>query len=140
MDILIGLIIVALLGLGAYVVTHHKAPQTPAGADLANTLAAASSDAWKAVKRDLPIIVSAELAQTKAALSAALDRAQAAESKLAAAIEAHNASLAAVAARVAAAVTSDPALSPPPVAPAVTAAQAEDAAAVRELAAEIQPA
>jgi hypothetical protein len=130
-DILIGLVILGLLALGAYVVTHHKAPASPSGKDLAATLAQSGADAWEAVKRDLPSIVSDELAQTKAALSTALQDAQALRERLSATIAAHNADKAAVAARVAAAVTASPELPPSPVSPAVAAAQAEDVAAVR---------
>lgn len=134
LDIVVGLSLLGLILLGAYVVTHHKPPVTPAGADLANTIGQASTDAWEAVKRDLPSIVSAELAQTKAALAAALQDAQDARNKLAAAIAAHNADKAAVAARVAAAVTASPELPISPVAPAVAAAQAADAAKVEAFA------
>lgn len=111
-SILIGLAIVAIVVIVAYLATHHKIPTTPAGADLANTIANAASESWEALKRDLPGIVSAELAQAKTDLAAALDRARAAEANLAATIEAHNADKAAVAARVAAAVTASPELAP----------------------------
>jgi len=139
MDSIIGLIIVALLGLGAYVVTHHKAPKTAAGADLANAVSAASSEAWEAVKRDLPEIVSAELAQAKADLASAKEYAAGLEAKLAATIAKHNADKAAVAARVAAAVQASPELPVSPVAPAVAAAQADDLATVRSAIAQITP-
>jgi hypothetical protein len=123
MDILIGLAVVALIALGAYVITHHKSPATPAAKDLATTLSVSTAEAWEAVKRDLPEIVSAEVAQLKADLSQALERAQTAEATLAAAEQAHAASLAAVASRVAAAVVASPELPPsPPVDPAEAAA------------------
>jgi hypothetical protein len=137
MDILIGIIVLALiLGVG-YVVTHHKPPATVAGADLANTVSAAASDAWEAVKRDLPSIVSADLAQAKADLASALQDAQALRDRLAATIAAHAADKAAVAARVAAAVTASPELPPSTLAPAV---EAQDAARVVAFADQINPA
>ena len=46
-DVLIGLAILAVLGIIAYLVTHHKAPATPSGVDLANTLANATSASWE---------------------------------------------------------------------------------------------
>jgi hypothetical protein len=137
MDILIGIMILALIvGLG-YVVTHHKPPTTPSGADLANTVSNAATASWDALKRDLPAIVSAELAQAKADLASAKEYAAGLEQKLAATVAAHNADKAAVAARVAAAVTASPELPPSPVVPAVAAARAEDLAAVRAATAQI---
>lgn len=139
LDIGIGLIILAGIALVAWLVTRHHTPTTPSGADLANTLSAAASDSWEALKRDLPSIVSAELAQAKAALYAAQQEAAGWKAKLEAAIDAHDAALAAVAARVSAAVTASPELPPSPVTPAVAAAQAEDVAAVHQLATELSP-
>ena len=94
--------------------THHKAPATPSGVDLANTLANATSASWEAVKRDLPTIISADLAQAKADLAAAVKRAETAEQALAASQAAHEASLATVAARVSAAVQASPELTAKP--------------------------
>lgn len=112
-SIALGVAIVAIIVIVVYLATHqHKVPATPAGTDLANTIANAASESWEALKRDLPEIVSAELAQVKIDLAAALDRARAAEANLAATIEAHNADKAAVAARVAAAVAASPELAP----------------------------
>lgn len=140
MDIIIGLgILLAILG-GGYVLTHHKPPTTATGKDLANTLAMSAADAWEAVKRDLPEIVSAEVAKLKADYAAALQRAQTAEADLATEKQASHTRLAAVQAQVGAVISgisSQPASTL--VAPAVAAAQAEDAAAVQALAAQINP-
>lgn len=131
-DILIGLGILAIMGIIAYLVTHHKAPVTPSGADLANTIGQAASDSWEAVKRDLPSIVSAEVAQLRADKAALTTRAEQAEAALAAEITASGARLDAVKAQVGsmiAGIGSLPA-SAVPVA-AVVAAQADDLAAVQ---------
>lgn len=120
-DIFIALAILAAIAAVVYAVKHHKPPATPAGADLANTVVGAVGDSWDALKRDLPEIVSAELAQAKADLAAARQEAAGLAAKLAATVAAHNASLASVAARVSAAVTSAPELPPASLAAAVEA-------------------
>lgn len=141
MDIIIGLIIVAILALGVYAVTHHKPPTTPAGADLANVVSSAAADSWEALKRDLPAIVSADIALLQTNLADMEARALAAEAKWAAEVEASGGRLEAVKAEVAAVIArigAQPA-SAVPVA-AVAAAQAQDAADVRALATEFTPA
>lgn len=133
-DILIGLVLLgAIVGI-VWVVTHHKPPTTPSGKDLANTLSADSLDIWDAIKRDMPQIVSAEVAKLKADLATALQRAQAAEKALAEAQASHAASLAAVAARVVTAITSSPELPPSAVSPEAAAVQMADTAKVQALA------
>jgi hypothetical protein len=141
LDIIIGAVVVAVVCVIAYLATHRvPAAAVPNARNLSDTLAAAAAESWSALKADLPAIVSAEVAQLKADLAAALRRAQTAEADLAASIAAHNASLASVAARVAAAVTGSPELPPSPIAPAVAAAKAEDAAQVLAFADKITPA
>lgn len=138
MDIFIGLVILAVIvGLG-YVITHHKPPTTPAAADLANTVSAAATDAWEAVKRDLPSIVSAEVAQLRADKAALTTRAEQAEAALAAEVTASGQRLEAVKAQVGSFIAGIGALpaSAVPVA-AVEAAKAEDLAAVRAATAQI---
>jgi hypothetical protein len=140
MDILIGLVIVALVLLGAYVVTHHKPPATPSGKDLANTLASSAEASWEALKRDLPGIISAENAQLRRDLAEMSARAEDAEAKLVAEGHARLAALAAVRDQVAAVIAgigAQPASAL--AAPVVAATQVRDAAAVLAFAHEISP-
>lgn len=141
MDILIGLAIVAVIGLVVYVATHHKPPATVSGADLANTLAQAGSDSWEAIRRDLPSIVSAELAQSKVDIANMEARAHQAEAQLAAEIAASGARLEAVKAQVGSVIAGIGSLpaSAVPVA-AVQAAQADDLSAVKAATAALSPA
>lgn len=139
MDIVIGLVVIGVIVGIVWIARHPPQAAGPKTADLANVLGAASSEAWEAVKRDLPGIVSAEVTQLRADLAAALERARKAETDLAAQIKAHNDALASVAARVVAVVTSAPELPPSPTPPAVAAAQAADAARVSTFADTITP-
>lgn len=140
MDILIGLAILAAILLGGYVLTHHKPPKTASGKDLADTLSASATDAWEAVKRDLPNLVSSEVADLKDELAHWKALALKAQSDFVAEKQASEARLAAVQAQISALISGIGAQSASAlVAPAVAAAQAEDAAAVTALAAQIQP-
>lgn len=129
MDFLVAAVIIAAIVAVWWAVTHHKPLVTPSGKDLANTLANATSESWEAVKRDLPTLISADLAQAKADLAAALKRAETAEQALASNQAAHEATLAAVASRVAAAVAASPEIAPvappTPVEPAMFVATGE---------------
>jgi len=138
MDIFIGLVVLALIIGGGYVITHHKAPATPSPASLANTVAEAAAASWSALKADLPEMISTENAQLKADMAALRAALQAAQDKLAADKAAHDAAMAGVAARVAAAVTASPELPPSPVLPQVAAAQAEDTAAIQVATAQLK--
>lgn len=120
LDIFIGLVILALIIGGGYLITHHKAPVTPAPASLANTLSASVADAWAQVKADLPEIVSTEIAQLKADITEVRAALKAAQDKAAADKSAHDAQIAGVAARVSAAVTASPELPPSSVLPTAT--------------------
>ena len=117
MDIVIGLLGIAAIVAAWYAITHHKAPVTASGKDLTDAVSRAVSESLDAFKRDLPPIISADLAQAKADLAAALGDAQAAKQALADAQAAHEAALATVASRVAAAVTASPEI-PVPTPPA----------------------
>jgi hypothetical protein len=140
MDILIGLAIVALVVIGAYVATHHAPPATPSAKDLVNTLASSADASWTALKRDLPALVSAENAQLKADLAGMEDRAKQAEAKLVVEAQARLSALAAVKDQVTAVIAgigAQPASAL--AAPLVAAAQAKDAATVLAFVNEISP-
>lgn len=137
----LGVVFLVIIGLVLYVAKHPPLTAQANGKDLANTVAAAGADAWEAVKRDLPTIVSAEVAQLRADKAALITRAEAAESALAAEVQASAARLAAVQSQVGALIAGIGALpaNAVPIA-AVEAAQAADAARVTAFAAEISPA
>jgi hypothetical protein len=140
-DILIGLGVLAFGGGAWWIYKHPPLHMQPKVSDLASTLAVSAADAWEAIKRDLPEIVSAEISQLKAELAATETRAQKAEAALQAELSASQIRLAAVQQQVAdviAGINAKPATDL--VAPAVAAAQAEDAAAVQALAAQLNPA
>jgi len=140
MDIFIGLTIVALVLIGAYVATHHRPPATPSAKDLADTVASSAEASWEALKRDLPAIVSAETAQLKRDLATMEARARDAEAKLVAEGEARLAALSAVKDQIAEVIAGIGAQPASILAgPAVAATQAKDAATVLAFANEIFP-
>lgn len=127
-----GLIILTIIGIVGYLALHHAPPVAqPNAKDLSGTLAAAGTTAWEAIKRDLPSIVSAEVAQLRADKAALTTRAEQAEAALATEIAASGARLEAVKAQVGSVIAGIGSLpaSAVPVA-AVAAAQADDLAAV----------
>ncbi len=83
LDILIGLLVIAAIVIGGYVLTHHKAPAVPSPASLATTLSTTVQDSWATVKEDLPGLVSSRVAELEAALAVALKRADDAEAQIA---------------------------------------------------------
>lgn len=107
-DIAIGLGVVGLLVGGGYVITHHKPAPTVSGKDLAATISADSLDVWEAIKRDLPEIVSAQVASLQDDLGKAQKDAADAKAALAASVAAHEADIASVAQRVSAALSAGP--------------------------------
>ena len=137
----IGLLLLAIIGLVAWVAKHPPQAAQPNAKDLAATLSAGASETWEALKRDLPEIVSAEVAQLRNALAQAQADAASWKAKLIAEQNASAARLEAVKAQVGSVISG---ISAQPtsalVAPAVAAAQAEDVAAVRAATAAISPA
>lgn len=137
----LGAAVLVIIGLVVYVAKHPAQVAQANAKDLANTVAAAGSDAWEAVKRDLPAIISAENAQLKTDLANAKAYGAEMEAKLGAEVQASETRLAAVQAQVGqiiAGISSQPASTL--VAPAVAAAQAEDVAAVKAATVALSPA
>lgn len=141
LDIIIGLALLLVIVAVVYVAKHQPPTAAAPTKALGDTLAAAASESWEAVKADLPAIISAEVAQLRADRADLLKQLDDAKAALAAEVQASEARLAAVADQVStvvAGITGKPVSAL--VAPAVAAAQAEDVAAVNAVTASLSPA
>ena len=120
MFVLIGLAIVVVIAIVWYLATHHTpGPAGPAAVDLSNVVTASVSEAWSALRRDIPEIVSGEVAQLKAALAksqaetaAAQAATQQVQATLDATVQQHAAEKASIAERVSAVITASPEIAP----------------------------
>lgn len=141
LGIIIGLVLLAIVAAVVWVAKHPPTHAAPAAKDLSDTIAAAASESWSALKADLPSIISAEVAQLQVDKAALIKRAEAAEASLAAEVQASAVRLEAVKAQVGsviAGIASQPASTL--VGPTVAATQAADAARVVAFADQISPA
>lgn len=140
MDLLgfgLGAALLLIIGLVVYVAKHPPQAAGTNTKDLANTLAAAGTTTWDALKADLPEIISAELADARKALSAALADAAAAKAQFATQTATWEAHIKMLEAQVGQFLHAPPSAL---LAPAVAAAHAEDTAAVKAATVALSPA
>lgn len=121
-SVLLGLALVGAIVFIGYLAKHHPTTTATDPKAMLATVTAGLEGQFDTLREDfgnqlsnLPALVSAEVAKLRTDLAGALQRAATAEAQIVADRQAHDAALAAVAARVAAAVTASPELPPAPV-------------------------